>query len=284
MRSIAIQKVYLNKKPLASGLNKTSHSTLHNYLTAMHLAQATLIFALSITATGSTVLPKCVSRPASGFHHPGIYHDCKSLDRIQKNYQSGKSAYVDALESSASRLPALQPNSTWEMEGPFETLLFAGEDEHNIPLQNDGKSAYALTLGWYATGDDLWLSRAKEIIAAWSSTLKVLNEHIQGGEGMAYMTAAAEILRALSAFSGWQKSDTAEYLDMIQRIIAPWTEGDGLTRNDFFMNQGFYGNGGAMNIAVFSDNRTLYDDMVHHATVGDNPDPTLDYAIPIQVN
>lgn len=216
-----------------------------------------LLFTFAILAVDASYasLPKCTSSTAGG----------------------------SILESSVSRLPALQPDETWEMKGPFESVIWAGEDGHNIPLQTDGKSAYALTFGWYATANATWLSRAKEIILAWGSTLEYLNEQIQGGEGLAYMTAASEILRASSASSGWSESDTTVYLEMIQRIIAPWAEDESLTRNDFFMNQGFYGNGGAMNVAVFSNNRTMYDDMVQHATVGANPDPSIDYAIPIQV-
>ncbi|KAL6352113.1 hypothetical protein LRP88_14555 [Fusarium phalaenopsidis] len=170
------------------------------------------------------------------------------------------------------------------MAGPFETVSWAGGDGHNIPLQQDGKNAYSLTLAWYATGKGIWLTRAKNTILAWGSTLKDLNEHIEGGEGLAYMTAAAEILRASASASGWSSENTKTYLGMIDRISAGWNETRGLVRTDFFMNQGAYGNSGAMNVAVFSDNRDLYEDMVYHATVGANPDPSIDYAIPIQIS
>ncbi|KAJ4212841.1 hypothetical protein NW759_011482 [Fusarium solani] len=170
------------------------------------------------------------------------------------------------------------------MAGPFGTVSWAGGDGHNIPLQQDGKNAYYLTLAWYATGTEIWLTRAKNTILAWGSTLKDLNEHIQGGEGLAYMTAAAEILRASASDSGWSSENTKTYLGMIDRISAGWNETRGLVGPNFFMNQGAYGNSGAMNVAVFSDNRDLYEDMVYHATVGANPDPSIDYAIPIQIS
>jgi hypothetical protein len=240
---------------------------------------ALLAFAVSVVAR----LPSCKSSTSGGFKHPGIYHDCDSLDRIQNNYQGGKPAYSKALENAVSRLPALQPDETWEMDGPYETVAWAGEDGHNQLLMNDGKSAYALTLGWYATGNELWLSRAKQIVLGWAFTLKDLNDHIQGAEGMSYMTAAAEILRASASDSGWTKSNTENYLDMIDRITSLWNETRGLVRPDLFMNQGAYGNSGAMAVAVFSEDRTMYDKMVFHATVGAHPDVTLDYAIPIQV-
>lgn len=228
-------------------------------------------------------LQHCKSWNELGFQHPGIYHDCRSLNRIQRNHQRGKSPYRDALKNATSHLPALQPNGSWEMQGPYETVSWAGSDGHNIPLQTDGKSAYALTLGWYATGQPLWLSRAKQIILAWGNTLTTLNEQIQGGEGLAYMTAAAEIMRASSNHSGWSSADTTTYLGMIDRIIAPWNQSEGLTSDTFFMNQGFYGNGGAMNVAVFSNNRSMYDRMVYQASIGANPDPSIDYAIPLEV-
>ncbi|KAJ5766073.1 uncharacterized protein N7511_003689 [Penicillium nucicola] len=241
------------------------------------------VFYFAFALAGSTfALPRCTSWLEDGFQHPGIYHDCRSLDRIQANYHSNSSAYLDALSSAQSRLPALQDDATWTMSGPFESVNWAGGDGHNIPLQTDGKSAYALTIGWYATGNSLWLSRAKEIVLAWGLTLKDLNEQIQGGEGLAYMTAAAEILRASARDSGWTVENTTTWLNIIETVTAPWNVSYGIARNDFFMNQGFYENGGAMNLAVFSNNRTLYDEMVRHATIGENPDPTIDYAIPIQ--
>lgn len=257
----------------------------------MKLAMRLLLLALGVGFSlggpqhrpgHNSYLPSCESWTSNGFHHPGIYHDCKSLGRIQKNYQSGKWAYVAALESVVARANALS-NDSWAMAGPFEEVNWAGGDGHNIPLQNDGKSAYMLTLGWYATGNTAWLERAKHVVLEWASTLRILNEQIQGGEGIAYITATAEILRATAKDSGWSRENTETYLTMIKSIAAPWTETQGLTRNDFFMNQGCYGNNGAMTLAVFSENWTLYEDMVHHATVGDNPDPTIDYALPIQV-
>ncbi|KAJ5901533.1 hypothetical protein N7495_002061 [Penicillium taxi] len=239
-----------------------------------------LVFALA----GSTVaLPKCESWTEDGFKHPGIYHNCTSLDRIQTNYNGDSSAYADALTSSQSRLSALQESDTWEMSGPYESVNWAGGDGHNIPLQTDGKSAYALTLGWYATGNSLWLSRAKEIVLAWGSTLKDLNEQIQGGEGIGYMTAAAEILRATASDSGWSSENTTTWLTMIDTVTSTWNSSYGIARNDFFMNQGCYGNNGAMSLAVFSNNRTLYDEMVRQATIGENPDSSIDYAIPLQM-
>ncbi|KEY70717.1 hypothetical protein S7711_09885 [Stachybotrys chartarum IBT 7711] len=241
-------------------------------------------FAFAYLAPGNTDLPTCSSFEEGGFRHPGIYHGCASLDRIQSNYQSGKWAYVTALDSVVARVAALQDNDTWAMEGPFEEVNWAGGDGHNIPLQDDGKNAYMLTLGWYATGNRDWLARALHIVREWSATLRILNEHIQGGEGLAYLTASAEILRATSAHSGWAPSDTSEYNAMIESIIKPWSETEGLTRVDFFMNQGFYGNNGAMTVGVFSNNRTLYDKMVHQASVGAHPYPSLDYAIPRQIS
>ncbi|VUC23279.1 unnamed protein product [Clonostachys rosea] len=241
------------------------------------------LITLALIALPTLALPCCKSTLSAGFKHPGIYHDCDSLNRIQDNYQSGKAPYVKALDDAISRLPALQGDGTWDMDGPFETVAWAGDDGHNIPLMNDGKSAYALTLGWYATGNSTWLSRAKNVILSWGSTLKDLNDHIQGGEGLAYMTAAAEILRA-SEGSNWTNSDTNTYTQMIDRITGLWNETRGLVRPDLFLNQGAYGNSGAMAVAVFAGLQDIFDDMIYHATVGANPDSSIDYAIPLEIS
>lgn len=95
------------------------------------------------------------------------------------------------------------------------------------------------------------------------------------------MTATAETIRASSNHSGWSSADTTTYLGMIERIIAPWNQSQGLTSDTFFMNQCFCGNGGAMNVAVFSNNRSMYERMVYQASIDANPDPSIDYAIPL---
>lgn len=191
---------------------------------------------------------------------------------------------MTALDNAIAKAGALRHSESWVMQGPFEGVNWAGGDGHNIALQNDGKLAYMLTLGWYATGNSTWLERGRHIVHEWPTTLRVLNEHIQGGEGLVHLTAPAEILRATSKRSSWTESDLAKYSRMIDNIVVPWSETEGLTRNYFFMNQGFYGNNGAMTVAVFSESRILYDKMVHRATVDSNPIPSLDYAILLQIS
>lgn len=57
------------------------------------------------------------------------------------------------------------------MSEPYVEVIWAGDDGHNIPLQTDGKSAYIMTLGWYATGNTTWLDRSLTVIRAWSTQL-----------------------------------------------------------------------------------------------------------------
>lgn len=92
------------------------------------------ILAVATAIAAEAKLPSCVTSQAGALKHPAIYHDCKSLHRIQDNYQQRKSAYFDSLDHVVSWLPALQPDSTWTMAGPFETVSWAGRDGHNIPL------------------------------------------------------------------------------------------------------------------------------------------------------
>jgi hypothetical protein len=130
-------------------------------------------------------LPRCIQSKGSLFTHPGIYHDCASLDRIQSQHTQGLEPFKTTLDMTVQRgdTPILK-SSTWTAAGPFATVLFGGDDGHNIPLQSDGKAACISTLGWYAAGNTTWLSRSLSTIRAWSSNLVYMNEHIQGAEGM----------------------------------------------------------------------------------------------------
>ncbi|VUC35190.1 unnamed protein product [Clonostachys rosea] len=236
-------------------------------------------------ATVSVDLPSCTQSTGSGFTHPGIYHDCNSLDRIQKQYSEGLEPFKTSFDMVVDRsdTPYLT-SETWTSEGPFETVIFAGKDGHNIPLQDDGKAVYISTLGWYATGNSTWLSRALTTIRGWSSTLTYMNDHIQGAEGLGYMTAAAEILRATSDFSGWGQNDTDQYNSMIDSVIAntPWNATNGPTRSNLFFNQGVYGNSGVMAVAVFAENAELYNQMVKQTTECVSNNPNVDPGLPCQ--
>lgn len=230
-------------------------------------------------------LPKCTQSNGDLFTHPGIYHNCASLDRIQSQLAQGLEPFKTALDMTVQRgdTPFLK-SSTWTAAGPFATVLFAGEDGHNIPLQSDGKAAYISTLGWYATGNSTWLSRSLSTIRAWSNTLVYMNEHIQGAEGMGYMTAAAEILRATAPYSGWGQNDTDQYNTMIHTVIAntPWNQTNGPTRGDRFFNQGVYGNSGVMATAVFAEIPDLYNQMVRQTTQCISTNPNVDPGLPCQ--
>src|SRR5687768_7611339 len=109
----------------------------HQLASIRVLGYLVLLLLLSTTSASPSWeakprLPKCKSSKSSnGFHHPGIYHDCRSLDRIQHNYQSGKWAYTEALNLVVARTPSLQKNESWEMQGPFYEVNWAGGDGHN---------------------------------------------------------------------------------------------------------------------------------------------------------
>ncbi|KAI5843892.1 hypothetical protein DFP73DRAFT_631996 [Morchella snyderi] len=114
---------------------------------------STLLLAASATLahplTPRAALPTCTQTTSLnvGFTHPGIYHSCASLNRIQSQISAAPPfpPFTDAPTSVTSKSNFLK-SSAWSMSGPYAEVVFGGNDGHNIPLQPDGKAAYIWTV------------------------------------------------------------------------------------------------------------------------------------------
>ena len=65
-----------------------NHITFITTLFPIVLLSSLLVVSTAIEA--EVKLPSCVTSQPGVLKHPGIYHDCKSLDRIQDNYQGNR--------------------------------------------------------------------------------------------------------------------------------------------------------------------------------------------------
>ncbi|KAH7368779.1 hypothetical protein B0T11DRAFT_67329 [Plectosphaerella cucumerina] len=224
--------------------------------------------------------PECNETISGGFRHPGIFHTCEDLVRMQTKVWAGEEPWTTAFGRAFNQsLVGLDvPNvGAYHIRGPLPALPF-GEDAWSSNFTVDAQYAYLNTVAYFVTGHPFHRQRALHAVRRWLTTLDLLEEYIRGGAGLRYLTAACEILRSTKS-SVWTDADTKLYHDFAARVRANWDSTNGMARPDLFFNQGAYANGGAMAMAVFIEDADLFRQMVFQATVGANPLPHIDYSI-----
>lgn len=243
----------------------------------MHLAFWPLAFGENYQLISQ---PTCNEMVIGGFTHPGIIHSCDDLTRMQTKVWAGEEPWTTAFgrmfnESLVSL--AVSIVNAYHIRGPLPELPY-GEDSWSSNFTVDAQNAYLNAISYFVTGHPFHRERVLHTCRRWFTTLNLLEEYIRGGNGLRYITAAAEIFRSMPA-SGWTENDTQLYINFAQRIRRNWDSTNGAGRPDLFFNQGGYANSGALALAVFVNDVQLYKQMILQATAGANPDWRIDYAI-----
>ena len=215
--------------------------------------------------------PACVQTvDRNGFNHPGISHDCDDLRRMRTNVEAGRSPWAEGLKALAAD-PFSRKTYT---PNPVAIVPWAGTQRESFRLRDDGMAAYQQIILWYVTGDDVYRHNALATVKAWFG-MQAMQNYIEGGPGIMYLTAAAEMMRAIPA-SGWTDADSRAYAAMIGRIEQAKL---GVDQDKLFQNQGALAAEGLMAIAVYMGDRGYWNKVVHRSTVGDNPTPGRDFAV-----
>lgn len=207
------------------------------------------------------ILMIAFSQAVSGqkFSHPGIDQSSKDLAQM-KNFVSSN---TEPYKSAFTRLKAVAdsgfvPKShAHVLRGPYGRPNIGGND-----LSKSAAMAYNYALVWYITNDKAYASKAIEILNKWSPVLWHLDYNdaklLAAWTGHA-LCNAAEILRYTNA--GWQQKDMDLFSDMLMTVYYP------LMR--FYYPQANGNWDGAiihsiLAIAVFTDNRKMFDNAIDH--------------------
>jgi parallel beta-helix repeat protein len=193
------------------------------------------------------------------FIHPGIDQTSKDLeymkDKVLKGEQPYKDAY-DRLKAAADTPFAAQP---------FAHVLRGGYGRPNIggsELANSANIAYNDALVWYITGDRQYAQKAIDILNAWSPVLWDFD--LNDAKLLAAWTGhvlcnAAEILRYTK--SGWQQQDQEQFARMLMTVYYPLIRYYYPTANGNWDGAIIHT---ILAIAIFTDNRAMFDNAVDH--------------------
>lgn len=206
-----------------------------------------------------------VTLAAQPFVHPGLLQSRHDLDFMKGKVDAGEQPWKHAWENLLQQpfsAPDFQPKPTAHIvRGSYGRDAIGDRD-----LSNSANAAYSQALQWYITRDRAHSRKAIEILNAWSAMLWDFEGNdaklLAAWTGAPFCNAA-EILRATDA--GWQPQEIERFRRMLLTVYVP------LLR-DFFSEAN--GNWDAaiadtlLSIAIFCDDRALFDSATAHVLHG----------------
>lgn len=209
------------------------------------------------------------------FVHPGINQTKADLDFMKEKVLAGEQPWKDAFEKVKAADPLnyvikIEPHI---IQGAYNVPDIGGK------LMSDGaQAAYNCALLWYITGDKVYAAKAIEIMNAWSKGIWDFDDNnaklLVALSGQVYANAA-EIIRYSGA--GWKEEDIKNFEDMLLSVFYP------IIRFYFPEANGNW-NGAIertiMAIAVFTDNRPMFDNAVNNYLYAPNNGSILKYVYP----
>ncbi|MEI6946825.1 family 43 glycosylhydrolase [Paraflavisolibacter sp. H34] len=155
---------------------------------------------------------------AQAFTHPGILHGRDDLERM-KAAVAAKAQPIFAGYELFLQNPASQ--YTYKMQGPLE-MVGRNPTVGQGTYDSDANAAHQNALLWAITGDRRYADKAREIVNAWSATLKSITGRdavLMAGLGPFKMVNAAELLRHTGA--GWPEAEVQQTEKHFKEVIYP---------------------------------------------------------------
>jgi hypothetical protein len=207
------------------------------------------------------------------FVHPGLLNSKADLERMK----DGVAKKTEPIYSGYEVFSAdPQSGSTYKMQGPLAEVSrnpTVGQGAYD----SDANAAYHNAIMWYITGNKAYAEESKEIINAWSRTLKSITGKdavLMAGLGPFKMINAAEIIRYTNA--GWSADDIKQAEKNFKEVVYP-------VLKDFapFAN----GNWDAaalktvMAVAIFCNDRQMYERTLEYYVAGCGDGALTNYII-----
>lgn len=211
------------------------------------------------------------------FTHPGVTHSQASIDFVRGKIAAGEEPWATAwTQVKASRNADLtrkpEPHAHVE-RGPYNNPNIGSSD-----FSRDASAAYTQALCWALSGDERRAQKAREILNAWSGTLKSISNHdarlLVGMEGYEYCNAA-ELLK--HTWNGWPQREQEPFETMLRDVFYPIIK-------DFYPSAN--GNWDASMIqtmlamGVYLDDRAMFDRAVNYYLKGKGNGAVANYFKP----
>ncbi|HEX2145977.1 MAG TPA: alginate lyase family protein [Glycomyces sp.] len=204
-------------------------------------------------------------RAEAGFAHPGLLHSGADLERMRTAVAGQEEPVYAGFEAMASNRRSSY-GYTIRNTGQI-TSWGRGPTDHTSEAAEDAGAAYQNALMWAVTGDERHADKARDILNAWSSSLEIITgADGQLGAGLQgfKLVNAAEILRH-SGYGSWSDEDIAKCEASFKTVWYPSVSGYALFANG---NWDVAALQLIIAIAVFCDDRVMFEDAVRYAVGG----------------
>lgn len=155
---------------------------------------------------------------AQSFVHPGLLHSRGDLERMKQAVARKQEPIYSGFELFRQN-PVSQ--HTYKMQGPMK-MVGRNPTVGQGTYDTDANAAHQNAIMWAITGEKAYAEKAREIINAWSATLKTITGRdavLMAGLGPFKMVNAAEILRYTHA--GWPEADIKKTERHFKEVIYP---------------------------------------------------------------
>ncbi|WP_199042610.1 alginate lyase family protein [Glycomyces salinus] len=201
----------------------------------------------------------------AGFAHPGLLHSAADLERMRRAVAAEEAPIRQGFEAMAADWRSAHDYSI-RNTGQI-TTWGRGPTDHKSEAERDSAAAYQNALMWAITGDVRHADKARDILDAWSASLRgITGADGQLGAGLQgfKFVNAAELLRH-SDYDGWSEAGIARCERSFNDVWYPSVSGYALFANGNWDTAALQT---IMAIAVFSDDRAMFEDAVRYAAGG----------------
>jgi hypothetical protein len=176
--------------------------------------------ALGAAGTATMRLAGAAEPGAAGvtpraFAHPGLLHTQADFDRMAAKVEAGAEPWKAGWDKLVANGHS---QSSWKAR-PLETVIRGGEGQNYPQLYNDIHAAYQNALRWRITGDTAHGDTARDILNAWSATLRTItgnaDRFLAAGIYGYQFANAAEIMRGYTGF------DLGRFQAMLLEVFYP---------------------------------------------------------------
>ncbi|MGW7169276.1 alginate lyase family protein [Streptomyces sp. NPDC054884] len=199
------------------------------------------------------------------FAHPGLLHSAADLARMRSAVARRQSPVYDgfiALTAHSRSQAAYSVQNTGQI-----TSWGRGPTNFMNQAVSDSAAAYQNALLWAVTGDRAHADKARDILNAWSASLRVVtgaDGPLGAGLQAFKFVNAAELLRH-TGYDGWANADVARCEESLLDVWYPAISGYMLYANG---NWDLTAIQSILAIGVFCEERVLFEDALRFAAAG----------------
>jgi hypothetical protein len=229
---------------------------------ALHTSRRSLLKAAAGVAV-LPVLPAARVSASAAFKHPGLLHTQADFDRIAAAVQAGAQPYKAGWDKLVANRHAA---STWQAR-PLEIVVRGGTGQNYWQFYNDVHAAYQNALRWKISGEKAHGDAARDILNAWSGTLKAINgnaDRFLAAGIYGYQCAnAAELMRGYPGF------DVERFQRMLLTVFYPVNDRFLRQHNDacvtnYWANWDLCTMASVLAIGLFCDDRAKFEQAVDY--------------------